>query len=147
MTRYILINLLSITSMLILFFTGTQYLIFVNTPVYENYSIEIINNPVSGNEDIQFAMVGTKRLDCTANDVYGVAYGDNHEVLLDQFTKAYVRGVNPGETVTNSWALAKPSSLTKGIYHVTMYGTWDCRFWIFKETSLKSYENILLVVE
>ena len=113
----------------------------------EDYKIEIINNPITGNDDIQFAMVGRKLLECQATNVYGVAYSEDKEIRLDQYTKAYTRGIKPGETVTNAWSYRKPKELTTGIYHVTMYGDWNCRFWIFRETTTRSYDNILLVVK
>ena len=146
MKKIIAANLISGLSLITLIVFGVQYLIFKNTPVYETYTIEIINNPITGNDDIEFAMAGRKLLDCFATNVYGVAYGEDKEVRLDQYTKAYTRGIKPGETVTNAWSYRKPEDLTTGIYHVTMFGDWDCRFWIFNETSTRSYDNILLVV-
>lgn len=147
MKKIIAANLISGLSLVTLIVFGVQYLIFKNTPVYEDYKIEIINNPITGNEDIEFAMVGRKLLDCQATNVYGIAYSDSKEVLLNEYTKAYTRGVKPGETVTNAWSYRKPKELTTGVYHVTMYGDWNCRFWIFNETTTRSYDNILLVVQ
>jgi len=147
MKKLIAANLISGLSLVTLIVFGVQYLIFKNTPVYEDYKIEIINNPITGNDDIQFAMVGRKLLECQATNVYGVAYGKDKEIRLDQYTKAYTRGIKPGETVTNAWSYRKPKELTTGIYHVTMYGDWNCRFWIFRETTTRSYDNILLVVK
>jgi len=147
MKKLIAANLISGLSLVTLIVFGVQYLIFKNTPVYEDYKIEIINNPITGNDDIQFAMVGRKLLECQATNVYGVAYSEDKEIRLDQYTKAYTRGIKPGETVTNAWSYRKPKELTTGIYHVTMYGDWNCRFWIFRETTTRSYDNILLVVK
>jgi hypothetical protein len=146
MKKLIAANLISGLSLVTLIVFGVQYLIFKNTPVYENYSIEIINNPITGNDDIQFAMSGQKMLDCQAHNVYGIAYGEGKEIKLDQYTKAYIRNVTKGENVLNAWSYRKPEELTTGVYHVTMFGDWDCRFWIFNETSTRSYDNILLVV-
>lgn len=146
MKKIVAANLISGLSLICLITFGVQYVIFKNTPIYEDYKIEIVNNPITGNEDIEFMMVGHKLLDCQASNVYGVAYGNGKEILLDQYTKAYTRGVKPGETVTNAWSYAKPPELTQGIYHVTMFGDWTCRLWIFNETTTRTYDNILLVV-
>ena len=147
MKKIIAANLISGLSLITLIVFGVQFLIFKNTPVYEDYKIEVINNPITGEDDIQFAMVGRKLLDCQATNVYGMAYGENREVRLDRYTKAYIRNIAKGEVAMNSWSYAKPEDLTTGIYHVTMFGDWNCRFWIFNETTTRSYDNILLVVE
>ena len=133
--------------MICLIVFGIQYLIFKNTPVYEDYSIEIVNNPITKEKDIQFVMAGTKVLNCQVSNVYGVAYGNDKEIVLNQYTKAYIRNIQKGETVTNRWHYAVPEDLTPGVYRVTMYGDWTCRFFIFSETSVRSYDNILLVIE
>lgn len=134
-------------SLIALIVMGVQYLIFQNTTIYSDYKIEIVNNPITGSKDIEFVMVGTKNLDCKAENVYGVAYGNNKEVRLDRYTSAYIRDIKPGEKVTNSWSYAVPEDLTEGVYRVTMYGDWTCRFGIFKETTTRTYDNILLIVE
>lgn len=148
MGRLIGANVISGLSLVALIVFGIQYLIFKNTPIYSNYKIEIVNNPITGNEDIQFAMVGTKNLECYASNVYGIAYDHaGNETRLDHFTSSYFRNTTPGKSVANTWSYSKPADLTKGIYHVTMYGDWTCRFWIFNETTTRTYDNILLVVE
>lgn len=149
MRQTIAINLISGLSLTCLIVFGIQYLIFKNTPVYSNYTIEIVNNPITGEEDIQFAMVGTKNLNCQAKNVYGIAHNDveDRDVILNQYTKAYVRDIQPGETVTNTWSYARPKDLTAGIYRVTMVGEWTCRFWIFNEETTRTYDNILLIAE
>lgn len=147
MKKIVAANLISGISLICLIVFGVNYLIFKNTPVYSDYTIEIVNNPVTGEEDIQFAMVGTKKLECVANNVYGIAYGKETQVRLDQYTKAYIRDIKPGETVTNTWSYKKPLELQPGIYRVTMFGDWTCRMWVFKETTTRTYENILLIVE
>lgn len=148
MKKILAANLISGISLVTLIVFGVNYLIFKNSPIYTNYTIEIINNPVTGNEDIEFAMVGTKILDCTANNVYGTAHNEHgHEFILNEYTRAYIRAISPGETVTNRWAYRKPADMHPGVYRVTMKGDWTCRFWIFDETKLRQYDNILLIVE
>jgi len=127
---------------------GVTYIQFKNTPIYENYSIEIVNNPVTQGEDIRFAMVGTKTLSCTAKNVHGLAYNDfdNKVVKLDQFTQTYIRNTSIGENITNRWAYAMPADLTPGYWRVDMVADWECRFWMFKETTTRTFGNILLIV-
>ena len=149
MKKIIGLNLISGISLICIIIFGIEFLIFKNTPIYENYTIEIVNNPITGNNDIEFAMVGKKVLDCQANNVYGIATNNQgDEIILDQFTRTYIRNVKPGETVTNNWAFAKPKALTPGIWRVDMIGTWTCRFFIFKnQETIRNHENILLIVK
>ena len=128
---------------------GVSYLQFKNTPIYDNYKIEIVNNPVTGQEDIEFVMVGRKVLDCQAKNVYGVATDEHgHEVILDRFTTAYIRNVAPGEQVTNTWSFEKPAELTPGYWRVDMVGDWTCRYFVFTSLeTIRNHENILLIVE
>lgn len=147
--KLIAINLVSGLSLLCLVIVGAQYLIFKNTPIYESYRVEIVNNPITGDEDIEFVMVGKKTLNCTANKIYAIATDiDGNEVILDRFTRTHIRNVTPGESVTNNWAIARPPELHSGIWRVDMVGHWECRFFIFKENEIiRNQENILLVVE
>ena len=129
---------------------GVTYLQFKNTPIYENYTIEITNNPITDGEDIKFAMVGRKLLDCQATHVYGVAVNQSgtKEVILDRFISMYKRNVKKGELVTNSWSFAKPDELTPGIWRVDMVGHWKCRMLMFaSEETIRNHDNILLVIE
>ena len=127
---------------------GVTYIQFKNTPIYENYSIEIINNPVTNGEDIKFAMVGTKVLSCTAKNVYGLAHNDfdNKVVKLDRFTQTYIRNTRIGDDVTNRWAFAMPTELYPGTWRVDMVADWECRFWLFTEKTTRTFGNILLIV-
>jgi hypothetical protein len=148
--RMVITNTVSGLSLITIIVFGAFYLQFKNTPIYENYKIEITNNPITGNEDIEFAMVGRKVLDCQAEQVYGIATSQDgtKEVVLDQFTKTYMRNVTPGLTVTNNWAFARPPELTPGLWRVDMVGHWHCRFFIFSSTeTIRNHENILLVVK
>jgi len=147
MKKIIAANLISGLSLIFLVVFGVNYLIFKNTPVYTDYTIEIINNPITGDSDIQFAMSGKKNLDCTANNVHGIAVRGGDSITLDNYTQGYKRNIAVGEFVTNQWAYARPKGLHPGVWHVTMQADWTCRLWIFQETSQRSYDNILLVVK
>jgi hypothetical protein len=148
MKKIVAANIISGISLIFLVVFGINYLIFKNSAIYTNYSIEIVNNPVTDNQDIQFVMTGTKKLECLANNVYGVAISQAGEkVILNEFTKLYIRNIEIGESVTNSWHLRKPPELHPGYWRVTMMGDWTCTFWVFKETKERQYDNILLVVE
>lgn len=149
MKKIIAANVISGLSLVILIVFGFKYLEFKNTPIYENYSIEIVNNPVTRGDDIKFVMVGTKVLSCTAKNVYGIAYNDidNKQTKLDQFTQMYIHNTQIGEDVTNRWAFAMPTDLSPGTWRVDMVADWECRFWIFKEKTTRTFGNILLIVE
>lgn len=149
MKKLIAINLISGLSLLFLIVVGSQYLIFKNTPIYESYRVEIVNNPITGDSDIEFVMVGKKTLNCQANKIYAIATNTHgNEVILDRFTRTHIRNVEIGEAVTNNWAIARPPELHAGIWRVDMVGHWECRFFIFKEyEEIRNQENILLIVQ
>ena len=150
MTKIIAANLISGFSLICLIVFGISYIQFKNTPIYDNYKIEIVNNPITGNKDIEFVMVGRKVLDCQAKNVYGIATSQDGSktVKLDQFTKMYMRNLSVGESVTNSWAFKKPLELTPGYWRVDMVGDWTCRHFVFASLqTIRNHENILLIVE
>ena len=150
MNKIIAANAISGLSLVCLIVFGFSYLQFKNTPIYQDYKIEITNNPVTENEDIMFAMTGEKMLDCQADKVYGVATSQDGtvEVILNQFTNTYIRNVKKGTVVTNSWSLHKPEEITPGYWRVDMVGEWTCRMWIFTSVeTIRMHENILLIVE
>lgn len=148
MKKIIAANLISGLSLIFLIVFGINYLIFKNTHPYENLVMQVANNPVTAQDDIHFAMAGTKVLPCIVSKVYGKAHdNDGHEVYLTEFTEQYIRNVSVGESVTNSWAMRKPETLHTGVWRVDIIGDWTCRFWIFEETKTRSYDNILLIVE
>jgi len=150
MKKIIAANVISGLSLVCLIVFGFKYLEFKNTPIYQDYKIEITNNPVTAGEDIMFAMTGEKMLDCQADHVYGIATNQDGtvEVVLDKFTSMYKRNVKKGQTVTNSWSLHKPAEITPGYWRVDMVGHWSCRMWIFTSMeTVRMHDNILLVVE
>jgi len=150
MKKIIAANVISGLSLICLIVFGVSYLQFKNTPIYSDYKIEVVNNPITGNEDIEFVMVGRKVLNCQAHNVYGIATNQDgtKQVKLDQFTKTYIRNVTPGTTVTNNWAFARPAELTPGYWRVDMVGEWQCRMWLFTNVeTIRNHENILLIVE
>lgn len=148
MKKIIVANLISGLSLMCLIIFGVTYIQFKNTPIYENYSIEIVNNPVTRGEDIKFVMVGTKVRSCTAKNVHGLAYNDFDDkvVKLDRFTQMYIHNTRIGQDITNRWAFAMPVELSTGTWRVNMVADWECRFWMFKENTTRSYGNILLIV-
>lgn len=149
MKKIIAANLISGISLICLIVFGVSYIQFKNTPIYDNYKIEIVNNPVTGGEDIEFVMVGRKVLDCQAKNVYGIATNQEGKIVkLDRFTKMYMRNVTPGTQVTNTWSFAKPEDLTPGYWRVDMVGDWNCRHFVFTSLeTVRNHENILLIVE
>lgn len=150
MNKIIAANVISGLSLVCLIVFGFSYLQFKNTPIYQDYKIEITNNPVTENQDIMFAMTGKKMLDCQATDVYGIAtnYDGTKEIILDRFTSMYTRNIAKGETVTNSWSLHKPKEITPGYWRVDMVADWSCRMWIFTSLeTVRHHDNILLIVE
>lgn len=150
MNKIIAANLLSGLSLMCLIVFGISYIEFRNTPIYENYKIEITNNPITGDEDIEFIMVGRKVLNCQAKNVYGIATSQdgNKQVKLDQFTKMYIHNIAPGTDVTNTWAFKKPEELTPGYWRVDMVGDWTCRHFVFTSLeTVRNHENILLIVK
>jgi len=150
MKKIIAANVISGLSLVCLIVFGFKYLEFKNTPIYQDYKIEITNNPVTEGEDIMFAMTGEKMLDCQADKVYGIATSQDGtvEVKLDKFTSMYTHNVKKGQKVTNSWSLHKPAEVTPGYWRVDMVGHWTCRMWIFTSMeTIRWHDNILLVVE
>lgn len=146
--RTIITNLISAVSLMCLIVFGVNYLVFKNTAPYENLRMEIVNNPITGDADIEFAMSGTKILSCEVGNTYAIA--DNTEgrkVYLNRFTKPYTRNVSIGENVTNSWSMSKPEDLHSGVWRVSVIGDWYCSWWIFQETKTRTYDNILLIVK
>lgn len=148
MKKIIAANLISGISLICLIVFGISYLQFKNTPIYESYRVEIVNNPITGDTDIEFVMVGKKTLNCQANKIYAVATNEHgEEVILDRFSRTHIRNVTPGEAVTNNWAISRPADLHAGIWRVDMVGHWECRFFVFKSQEIiRNQENILLIV-
>jgi len=148
-TQMIAANVISSISLVALIVFGVQWLIFKNTPIYENYRVEIVNNPVTGEEDIEFVMVGKKTLNCQANSIYAIATSTSgKEVVLDKFVKTHIRNVTPGKSVTNNWTIAKPSGMEPGVWRVDMVGHWKCRYFVFTTTeTIRNHENILLIIQ
>lgn len=149
MKKILIANVISGLSLISLIVFGFSYLQFKNTPIYENYKIEVTNNPITDNMDIMFAMTGRKMLDCQAQKVYGIATRhDGLEVILDRFVIMYTRNIAKGENVTNNWSFAKPDNLVPGYWRVDMVAEWTCRMWIFTSVeTVRHHDNILLVVE
>jgi hypothetical protein len=141
-------NVISGFSMITLICLGVAYLSFKNAFVFQDISIEISNNPVTEEKDIDFTMIGSKKHECNSTAVYGVAYNEQHEeIILDQFTKTYIRNTSPGGAVPNSWSLRKPSNLIPGLYRVSMTGEFECTYLIFTQEKSQTFDNILLIVE
>ena len=139
-------NIISGISMITLITLGISYISFSNAFVFQDIKIEIINNPVTG-EEIEFAMIGSKKYECASTRVYGVAYKDDNKLVLDKFTKQYVRNTRPGENVPNTWSLQKPKDMHPGNWRVSITGEFKCNHLIFQTTKIQTYDNILLVVE
>lgn len=148
MKKTIVANLISGLSLVCLIVFGINYLIFKNTQPYENLIMQVVNNPVTKQEDIHFAMAGTKVISCIVSKVYGIAYNNSgNKVYLTEFTEQYIRNVSVGESVTNSWKMRRPKELHDGVWRVDIIGDWTCRFWVFEETKTRTYDNILLIAE
>ena len=140
-------NIISGISMITLITLGISYISFDNAFVFQDIKIEIINNPVTG-EEIEFAMIGSKKYECASTRVYGTAYDQDHKMItLDRFTKQYVRNTRPGKAVPNTWSLQKPNDLHPGEWRVSITGEFKCNHLIFQTTKIQTYDNILLVVE
>ena len=123
---------------------------FKNANVFQDIKIEITNNPVTGNSDIEFSMMGYKRYECSSKRVYGVAYAEDgsHTHDLNAFTKQYTRNVRPGETLPNMWSMERPTDMDHAArYRVTMIGDFVCNHWIFKVPKTAEYSNILLIIK
>lgn len=148
--RIVLLNILSGLSLAVCIIFGVTYISFKNANVFQDIKIEVVNNPITGNEDIQFHMVGYKPYECASTRVYGVAYAEDmqHSHELNVFTEQYIRNTRPGELVPNMFSMERPSDMVDGgRYLVTMYAEFECNHWIFKVTKTASYSNILLDVE
>ena len=140
-------NIISGISMITLITLGISYMSFDNAFVFQDIKIEIINNPVTG-EEIEFAMIGSKKHECASTRVYGTAYDQDHNMItLDRFTKQYVRNTRPGEAVPNTWSLKMPNKMTQGDWRVSITGDFLCNYLIFQTEKSQTYDNILLVVE
>ena len=140
-------NIISGISMITLITLGISYMSFDNAFVFQDIKIEIINNPVTG-EEIEFAMIGSKKHECASTRVYGTAYDQDHNMItLDRFTKQYVRNTRPGEAVPNTWSLQRPKDLHPGEWRVSITGEFKCNHLIFQIEKIQTYDNILLVVE
>lgn len=141
-------NVISGFSMITLIVLGVSYLSFKNAFVFQDIKIEITNNPITGHKDIDFMMIGSKKFECNSTAVYGIAYNDSKDaVKLDQFTKQYIRNTAPGKEVPNTWSLAAPEQLTKGVWRVSMTGEFECHYLIFTQHKSQTFDNILLIVE
>lgn len=141
-------NVISGLSMITLIVLGVSYLSFKNAFVFQDIKIEIVNNPITGHKDIDFMMIGSKKFECSSTAVYGVAYDkSNRRIVLDQFTKSYIRNTAPGQEVPNSWSLAAPLELTPGDWRVSMTGEFECHYLIFTQYKSQTFDNILLVIE
>lgn len=148
--RIVILNVLSGLSLAICIIFGVTYISFKNANVFQDIKIEIVNNPITGNDDIKFHMVGYKPYECASSRVYGVAYAEDmsHSHDLDVFTEQYVRNTRPGDLVPNMFSMERPQTMIQGgRYFVTMYADFECNHWIFKVTKTASYNNILLDVE
>lgn len=141
-------NVISGLSMITLIVLGVSYLSFKNAFVFQDIKIEIVNNPITGHKDIDFMMIGSKKFECNSTAVYGVAYDDSkRRIVLDRFTKSYVRNTRPGESIPNNWSLAAPDELTPGDWRVSMTGEFECNYLIFTQYKSQTFDNILLVIE
>ena len=148
--RIVILNIISGLSLALCIIFGVTYISFKNANVFQDIRIEIINNPITGNEDIEFIMMGYKQYECNSSIVYGVAHAEDgsHSHKLDAFTKQYIRNVRPGEPMPNNWSMERPADMPYGgRYRVTMTGEFVCNHWIFQVPKIQSYHNILLIVE
>jgi hypothetical protein len=142
-------NVISGFSMVTLICLGVAYLSFKNAFVFQDITIEIVNNPITQEKDIDFFMIGSKKFECNSTAVYGVAYNETNSkrIVLDRFTKQYIRNTRPGIVVPNSWSLAAPSDLTPGNWRVSMTGEFECNYLIFTQYKSQTFDNILLVIK
>ena len=143
-------NIISGFSVVTLIVLGVAYLSFKNAFVFQDINIEITNNPITGDKDIEFAMIGYKKHECASKAVYGVAYAEDgsHSHKLDAFSKQYIRNTRPGESVPNSWSMEVPDDMREGgRYRVSMTGEFVCNYLIFTQHKTQTYDNILLIVE
>ena len=142
-------NVISGISMVTLISLGVMYLSFKNEFVFSNIKIEVVNNPVTHKEVIEFIMIGSKKHECNSTAVYGIAYEEftNIPHKLDMFTKQYTHNTQHGTEVPNQWTLAMPESMKPGVYRVSMTGEFVCNYLIFQTEKSQTYDNILLTVE
>lgn len=148
--RIILLNILSGLSLAICIIFGVTYMSFKNAHVFQDIKIEIVNNPITKEDDIEFHMLGYKPYECASTAVYGVAYAEDgsHSYDLNAFTRQYLRNTRPGELVPNVFSMERPQDMdVGGRYRVTMYGDFICNHWIFKVPKTAEYSNILLIIE
>lgn len=145
-------SFLSAASLAFMISSGVIYLNFLNQFVFTDLKIEITNNPITGNDDIHFLLTGTKRYECNSTNIWAVAVPNNDEdpskqVILKEFSKQYIHNRKPGEEITNTWSLVRPAEITPGIWNVTMYGEFECVYYILKAKKTQSYNNIRLEVK
>ena len=141
-------NIISGLSMVTLIGLGVAYMSFDNAFVFQDIKIEITNNPVTEDRDIEFMMIGSKKHECASTKVYGSAYDKkDNKIILDRFTKQYVRNTTPGDSVPNQWSLGMPKEMEKGEYRLSMTGEFICNYLIFQKEKTQTYDNILLIVE
>ena len=147
--RIVLLNILSGLSLAVCIIFGVTYISFKNANVFQDIKIEVVNNPVTQEDDIEFMMMGYKPYECASTRVYGVAYADDgHSHVLNKFTKQYTRNTHPRENVPNQWSMAVPEDMiVGGEYRVTMTGEFVCNHWIFTVPKTAEYSNIWLIVE
>lgn len=148
--RIVLLNIISGLSLATCIIFGVTYLSFKNANVFRDIKIEIVNNPITGTDDIEFMMIGYKQYECNSTKVYGVAYAEDgsHSHELDAFTQQYTRNTRPGDSIPNRWSMERPADMHDGgRYRVTMFGDFVCNHWIFQVPKTAEYSNILLVVE
>ena len=142
-------NIVSGISMITLIVLGIMYMSFDNAFVFQDIKIEVVNNPITKGQNIEFMMIGSKKYECNSTQVYGIAYHkDGHKHRLDKFTKQYTRNVRPGEEMPNQWAMLVPDDMVEGgVYRVSMTGDFICNYLIFQTEKSQTYDNILLIVE
>jgi len=76
-SRIVILNIISGLSLATCIIFGVTYMSFKNANVFQDIKIEITNNPVTGNSDIEFSMIGYKRYEYNSTAVYGVAYAED----------------------------------------------------------------------
>ena len=149
-SRIVILNIISGLSLAICIIFGVTYMSFKNANVFQDIKIEIVNNPITNGDEIEFHMTGFKPYECASTAVYGVAYAEDgsYSHKLDAFTRQYLRNTRLGELVPNVFSMERPADMIAGgRYRVTMFGDFICNHWIFKVPKTAEYNNILLLVE
>jgi len=145
-----ILNVISGISMVTIITLGIMYMSFDNAFVFQDVEIEVVNNPVTDGQDIEFYMVGSKKYECNSTAVYGVAHAidGSHSHNLGTFTKRYIQNTTPGNEVENGWHMAVPVDMIQGgEYRVSMTGEFECIHLIFKTAKKQTFDNIYLNVE